>query len=126
MKLSTPTLAPLLLAAACQLGPDAREVASGEALGLVSHIQRQCDVALQEAAPILEPGATELEAVSRYTLNASEQQEACVHSAVDTYDGSASSHGGCTVVYSYPRGWTKPGGGMRMGVAVDCLPYYLE
>lgn len=124
---SSARLAPVLLATACHLGPDAREIAREETSGVVSHIKRECGLGLKSAVPSLSPESTDLEAVSRYTLDAAtNEEENCVSSAVNTYNGSVSLRGGCEVAYSYPKGWTETGGGMRMTVLVDCLPHYLR
>ncbi len=123
------TAAPLLLVTACQVGPDAREIAREETLGVVSHITRECGVGIKDASNVstLAPDATGLEAVSRYTLDAAtKEDEECVESAVKTYNGSATLDGGCEVGYSYPKGWTEVDGGMRMKVSVECLPHYLK
>lgn len=144
--MNLPTAASLLLLAACHPAPDARKIARVESEAVISHISQVCGMELSAAAnPVIEAQSNELEATSRFTLNSTsakndepkgevsdsfeevqQTQLTCVADAVDTYQSSRTPRDRCEVGYSYPRGWTLPGAGMRMSVEVDCLPHYLD
>lgn len=110
------------------LGPDAREIAREEAGYMIDHIGRECHLGLKSVLndKAVSPDSDSTRATIRYTLDAySEKEEACVTSAVSSYQDSTVRPGDCTVTASYPTGWTERDGGMRMTVDVDCLPYLL-
>ena len=119
---------PLLLANGCIGGPDAREIARGEAQEIVSHINEECGIGLKTTLndSSLTTDSTLVDATAQYTLDAhTEDQWTCVGNAVTSYQGPTARRSGCDVGYSYPRGWTEieANGGMKMSVVAYCLPY---
>lgn len=111
------------------LGPDAREIAREEAGYMIDHIGRECRLGLKSVLNdrAVSPDADSMSATIRYTLDAySEEEEVCVTSAVSSYQDSMIRTGDCTIAASYPSGWTEKDGGMRMAIAVDCLPHFTE